>query len=206
MGKKKGEVENLLRVLRKLLEKSDMNPVIISITQSNFEAIPEKCRSCLYWSFPEETEKLNSKISATNQKLIEKKKQSLLHTLQEFGNCAKILYYNDVPVGYAEYGPSHRFPQIKEYKSQPIGQIDEGVVFLSCLYIVDETLRRKGLGEKLLDNVIADLKGRGFTAIETYAREGSTNNPSGPIELYRKKGFYVKDDANPEFPIARLDL
>jgi GNAT superfamily N-acetyltransferase len=179
---------------------------IKNATKSNLDDIPRICRRCLYWSFPEEFEKTKKTPSQYKQLLEAKKKEWILQTAKEFGNCGKILYYNDMPIGYAEYGPSNRFLQIMEYKSQPIGKIDDGVVFLSCLLIADKTLRGRGLGEKLLDNVIADVRKRGLKAIETYARRDSSNNPSGPVEFYLKKGFKIKDETDPEFPIVRLDL
>lgn len=183
-----------------------MEATIRDITETNLKDIPEICSYCLYWSFPEEFERTKAEISKRKQELTAKKRQWILQTLREFGSCGKLLYHKNVAVGYAEYGPSNRFPQIKEYKSQSIGKIEDGVVFLSCLYIADEKQRGKGLGEKLLDDVIADLKRRGFKAIETYVRKGFSENPSGPIELYLKKGFHIKNEANPEFPIMRLDL
>lgn len=183
-----------------------MEAIIRDIAKSNLNDIPEPCRSCLYWSFPEEFEWSKRKISEYRQRYEAEKKQWIIQTLKEFGSCGKILYYNNVPIGYAEYGPSKRFPQIKEYKSQPIGRIENGVVFLSCLFIVDKNLRGKGMGEKLLDSIIADLKGRRFKAVETFALRGSPNNPSGPVEFYLKKGFYIKDETKPEFPIVRLDF
>lgn len=183
-----------------------MEIIIKDIRESNLNDIPEICSYCIYWSFPEEFERAKSELSKRKQELIAKKRLWILQTLKQFGSCGKILHYNNMPVGYAEYGPPSRFPQIKEYKSQQIGKIEDGVVFLSCLYIVDKNLRGKGLGEKLLDDVITDLKRRGFKAIETYARKGSTENPSGPVELYLKKGFYMKNEDNPEFPIVRLNL
>jgi GNAT superfamily N-acetyltransferase len=182
-----------------------MEFAIKDVTERTLKDIPGKCGHCLYWSPPEEPAQASSKDPESEQELRDKKKQWILQTSAEFGNCGKILYYANVPVGYAEYGPSHRFPQIEAYESQPIGKIEEGAVFLSCFYIVKETFRRRGLGARLLDNVIADLKRRGFTAVETYARKGSPNNPSGPLEFYLKKGFRIKDDSNPEFPLVRLD-
>ena len=187
-----------------------METVIKDITESNLNDIPETCSYCIYWSFPEEFEKAKSELSKRKQELIAKKRRWILQTLKEFGSCGKILYHNNVPVGYVEYGPSSRFPCITEYKSQPVGKIEEGVVFLSCLYIADENLRGKGLGEELLDGIIADLKRRGFKAIETYARKGSLENPSGPVEFYLKRipknvKVYIKDENNPEFPLVRIE-
>ena len=183
-----------------------MKITVRDITESNLNDIPETCSHCIYWILPEEFERMKSEFSKRKQELIAKKRLWILQTLKEFGSCVKILYHNNVPVGYAEYGPSRCFCNINNYKSQPIGKIEDGVVFLSCLYIADESLRGKGLGNKLLDSIISDLKRRGFKAIETYARKGSPENPSGPVEFYLKKGFYTKNEANPEFPIVRLNL
>lgn len=183
-----------------------MDIIIRDVSESNFDDIPEACSYCVYWSFPKKFEMVKSESGDEKRELKVKKKQWILQTLKEFGSCGKILYCNNKPVGYTEYGPLHRFPRVNEYKSQPIGKIEDGVVFLSCLYITDKNLRGKGYGEKLLGDVIADLRKRGFKSIETYARKGSPENSSGPIELYMKRGFHIKNDVNPEFPIVTLDL
>ena len=175
---------------------------IKDVTESNYDEIPGICKQCLYWSFPEKFEKRRG--AHPDHRAL--KKDWITQTQKEFGNCGKILYYDKVPVGYAEYGPSNRFPQTEVYKSKPIGNIEDGVVFLSCLYIADESLRGKGLGKRLLDSVIADLKSRGFKAMETYARRGSSNNPSGPVEFYLESGFSIIDESDPEFPNVRLIL
>jgi GNAT superfamily N-acetyltransferase len=137
-----------------------MEVEIKDVEELNVKDIPEICRCCLYWSFPEEFERTRAEQQKYRQELEAKKRQWMLQTLEEFRTCGKILYYNNVPVGYAEYGPSNRFPNIEEYPSQPIGEIEEGIVFLSRLLIVDKSLRGKGLGEKLLNSVIDDLKKR----------------------------------------------
>ena len=176
------------------------------VTESNLNDIPETCRLCVYWSLPEEFERTKEERSKHGAELEARKRQWITQTREESGDCGKILYHNKSPVGYAEYGPASRFPQINAYDSQPIGEIDDGVVFLSCLFIAEESLRGKGLGERLLENVIADLRKWRFKALETYARRGSANNPSGPAEFYLKRGFHIKDETDPEFPILRLDL
>jgi GNAT superfamily N-acetyltransferase len=183
-----------------------MDATIRDVAESTLDDIPDVCSSCIYWSFPGEFERMQSELSNRKEELRAKKRSWAVQMLREFGSCGKILYHNNMPLGYTEYGPSRYFPNIKMYKSQPIGSIEEGIVFLACLYIANADLRRKGLGEQLLEATIADLKRRGFKAVETYARRGSPQNPSGPAELYLKKGFHMKDATNPEFPIMKLDL
>lgn len=136
----------------------------------------------------------------------EKKKEWFIKNLRTFGNCGKIVYEDKTPIGYAQYAPVSHFPQAKSYKSGRPERIEDGTVFISCLYIGEEKQRGKGIGMKLLDAVIADLRDRGFKAVETFARRGSANNPSGPIELYLKKGFKIKDEIDLEFPRVRLEF
>jgi GNAT superfamily N-acetyltransferase len=181
-----------------------MRVTIKDITSQNSGDIPANCNQCLYWEYPEDFERLKS--AKKTAELTAKKKKWFLQTLKEFGICGKIVYCKNEPIGYAQYCPSVFLPQTSDYGYKSVGTIQEGVVFLSCLYIIDEKMRNKGVGTKLLEKVIKDLKKRGFKAIETIARKGSSNNPSGSVELYLKKEFYVKDDTVSEYPLMRLNL
>jgi GNAT superfamily N-acetyltransferase len=169
-------------------------------TPESIDELPRLCRICLYWQSPKDFDQESS-----DAELKKKKRSWYNRTQRTFGNPGKILYYNGESVGYAQYAHASSFPQTEAYESGPIGRASEGVVFLSCLYICEESLRRKGMG-LLLESVITDMRRRGFKAIETYARKGSSDNPSGPIEFYLTRGFEVKDEANPEFPLLRLNL
>jgi len=181
---------------------------IRDITEANLSDIPESCRACIYWEFPEEFDKAKEEKAETQKRLeFEKKKREwFVQTLKEFGTCGKIAYYSGKPVAFAQFAPSQRLPNTSHYESQPVGKLEEGVVFISCLYIADNMLRGKGFGEALLKNIIEDLRRRGFKAVETFARRGNSDNPSGPLEFYIKNGFIIKDKTNPEFPLVRLYL
>lgn len=174
-----------------------MEVVIENLTESNLDCLPDDCKGCVYWEAPEVSAKGRSEPV---------KKKWLLDTLREFGNCGKIVYSNSKAVGCALYGPSDRFPNVRDYGSGQVGTLNEGVVLLTCLFIADIGARRQGFGRRLLEEVIEDLKMRGFKALETFARRGNTHNPSGPMQLYSRMGFYVKNDMNPEFPLMRFEL
>jgi GNAT superfamily N-acetyltransferase len=181
---------------------------IRDITKANLADIPEPCRSCVYWEFPDDFDKAKQdKIESRRGLEFEEKKRGwFVKTMKKFGTCGKIAYCDSRPVAYAQFAPSELLPNTIHYESQPVGRLGEGVVFLSCLYVAKGELRGKGLGKTLLENIIKDLRGRGFKAIETYARKGSSDNPSGPLEFYIKEGFAVKDQTNPEFPLVRISL
>ncbi|MEA2089422.1 MAG: GNAT family N-acetyltransferase [Thermoproteota archaeon] len=185
-----------------------MNVIIKNIRKENVRNIPKPCKSCLYWEFPEDFEAAQKKSLELKEKIefAAKKAAWFLQTQKNFGNCGKIVYFNNIPVGYAQYAPSNMLPQVESYGSNRIGRREDGVVFLSCLFIANKEFRRKGLGTKLLNSVIADLNRRGFKAVETFARREIANNPSGPLKFYLNNGFHVKDETNPDFPLVRLDF
>ena len=181
---------------------------IADITEANLADIPESCKVCIYWEFPEDFDKAKEQKAESEKRLeFERKKHEwFVNTLKEFGTCGKIAYLKDKPVVYAQFAPSERLPNTAHYESHPVGKSKEGVVFLSCLYVADKKLRGKGLGETLLNHIIADIRKRGFKAVETFARKGNSDNPSGPLEFYIKNRFTIKDQTNPEFPLVRSSL
>jgi len=181
-----------------------MKVTIRDITEENLGDIPRPCRGCLYWELPEDFEKLRQQKKP--QLAEEKKKEWFTKTLREFGNCGKIVYRDKMPIGYAQYAPVSHLPQARSYKSGRPERIEDRTVFISCLYISEEEDRGKGIGMKLLNTVVMALRNRGFKAVETFARRGSANNPSGPIELYLKKDFKIKDETDPEFPLVRREF
>jgi GNAT superfamily N-acetyltransferase len=182
--------------------------IIADITEANLADIPESCKACIYWEFPEDLDKAKAQKAELEKRLeFERKKHEwFINTMKEFGTCGKIAYLKDRPVAYAQFAPSERLPNTAHYESHPVGKSKEGVVFLSCLYVADKELRGKGLGKTLLRNIIDDLRKRRFKAVETFARRGNSDNPSGSLEFYVKNGFILKDQTNPEFPLVRGSL
>jgi GNAT superfamily N-acetyltransferase len=134
--------------------------------------------------------------------MIKKKLEWLKSTRKIFGNCGKIAYVNGEPAGYAQYAPPQLLPHSVDYNSGPPS---DDAILISCLFIPQKEVRGMGLGTRILRSIIDDLRKREIGAVETFARKGKPNNPSGPVEFYLKNGFRIhKDDI--EFPLVRLDL
>ncbi len=183
-----------------------MKASIRNVTPDNIKDIPAPCRTCLYWESPEHFNRRKG-LSPTEEIECEAEKAAwFLKALKEFGNCGKILYANNTPVGYVQYCTSTRLLNTQNYGSKKLRTKQENVVFISCLYITDEKFRGRNLGERLLKEVLSELKRRGFKAVETFAREGSANNPSGPREFYLKNGFQTTERLAPDFALVKLDL
>jgi len=181
---------------------------ILDITETTLADIPEPCKACIYWEFPDDFDKANEQKSRLERRLeFERKKHEwFVNTIREFGTCGKIAYIEGRPVAYAQFAPPQRLPNTAHYESHSIGKLEEGVIFLSCLYVADKELRGKGIGKTMLSSIIHNLKKRGLKAVETFARKGNSDNPSGSLEFYIKNGFTIKDQTNVEFPLVRITL
>jgi len=181
---------------------------IEDITEANLNDIPTACQGCVYWEYPTEFDQAK-KENTTAQRQAEfqqKKHDWFVKTKQEFGTCGKIVYYDGEPVAYAQYAHADFLPNVSSYNSAAVGKREQGVVFIACLYVSDKAMRGRGLGKALLKNVIEELRNREFKAIETFARRGNPENPSGPLEFYIRNGFIIKDKSNPEYPLVTLYL
>lgn len=182
-----------------------MSIKIADLTKANLDSMPIwedypfSCKYCLFWQCPDEYRRFKR---AEKQTLIRKKSLWLQDTKRLFGECGKLLSMNGVPIAYAQFAPPEFLPGSAFYQS---ATPDYDAVLLSCLYIPKQKNRGKGYGTHLLESILIDLKGRGVTAVETFARKANPENPSGPVSFYIKNGFkIVKDDI--EFPLLRMEI
>jgi len=172
-------------------------PKIEKVDKHNLKDIPSPCKYCLYWqtSVPFDEKMLRPEMQREKQEWFKK-------VIREFGNCGFITYFSGVPIGFIQYAPPEFFPRVEGYASGPPS---EDAVFLACLYVANKEARRKGLGTAMLQGLLAELGKTKFKAVETFAGKKSENNPSGPLELYLKHGFKIKNDKD-DFPLVRFEL
>lgn len=79
----------------------------------------------------------------------------------------------------------------------PVGESGGPVQVKSvfCFAVAPE-MKRKGIATQLLERVCQDALREGFHFVEAYpSKEFSDRNHSGPLEMYRKSGFTVHDEA-----------
>jgi len=182
-----------------------MNIEIVSATEKTLGDAPEwasrpfSCKYCIYWEFPEERA---DPAVEEKRDMIRRKLEWFRRVRNEWGNCGKMVYLDGKCIGYAQYAPPNYLLRSADYDSGPPS---DGAVLISCLFIPQSQFRRLGIGSQLLHSIINELKQREKEAIETFARKGSSDNPSGPVEFYLINGFQIRRD-DKEFPLMRLDL
>jgi len=178
---------------------------INNLTEKNLNDAPEwnsypySCKYCIYWEYPEKFIGLKKKNKG---EIFQEKLRWLRRVRKEFGDCGKLIYIDRKPAGYAQFAPPKFLPNLMNYDA---GHPDKDAVIISCLFICNKNYRSLGLGNRLLESIIDDLKSRGIKIVETFSRKDNADNPSGPLEFYIKNGFRIYKD-NDEFPLTRLDL
>jgi len=171
---------------------------IVELTPTNLTDVPEHCKCCIYWEYPEEFDQ----GKRSKDDLLAFKRDWLNRVRASFGSCGRIAYVDGIAAGYVQYAVPELLPRIAEYLTGPPSS---DAVFISCLFVPQDRYRRRGLGRQLLESILVDLRNRKFGAVETFGRRGTADNPSGPIEFYLKYGFSIVQDDS-DFPLLRLDL
>lgn len=185
-----------------------MKRQIKDINDQTIADIFSPCNGCIYWEDPDNFGKDEyGKAKVEEDEAIEIKCSWFGKTRSMFGLCGKILYVKAEAVGYSQYAPPKLIPNVAKY-SKKLFTPSPDAVLISCLYIRDEH-QRAGLGTELLQAVLNDLRERGHHAVETYSRDDSLNNCSGPTEFYLKNGFSLlrtKKWENSIFSLVRFEL
>lgn len=181
---------------------------IRDIDEQTVKELFPSCNSCLYWEAPEKfgkDERGEPKI--LEDKAITIKQDWFKRASSLYGNCGKILYVDGKAAGYVQFAPSHLLEHVTECSRELFPPSSDGIL-LSCLHIQAE-YQGKGLGTRLLQAVVEDLRGRGCQALETYSRDDSAINSSGPTVIYLENGFKVlktKKWGDATFSLMRLDF
>jgi len=128
-----------------------------------------------------------------------KKREWIVKALEKFSVCAKVAYLEGKPVGFIEFYPMHAFPLLPER--------DKRTVMITCIFIQNKALQKRGIGSKLLQTLIQDLKQRPLLSFKGEKADeiavGSWGCHTGfPESLPRFRKFFFKNGfvEDPAFP------
>ena len=150
------------------------------------------CSGCVYWELPEEFAR------GPSSQEMQLMKEDWLATHVTSGVLGKVARKGNELAGFIQFGPPELYPQRLSYTAGPVSK---DAMLITCLFVRSE-YRGKGLARQLLSLATETSRQEGYFAIETFARRGSANNPSGPVELYLGCGFEIERD-DEEFPLVR---
>jgi GNAT superfamily N-acetyltransferase len=124
-----------------------------------------------------------------------------------FGTYAKVLLLGDEPAGYAQFGPLSAYPRALAlrdlYPQLPASPLP---AVITCIAITHEA-RGHGFARRLIEEVCADLAGRGFAAVEAYPERNARpdRTSTGSVELWLACGFALAVDDD-RFPVVRREF
>jgi GNAT superfamily N-acetyltransferase len=119
--------------------------------------------------------------------------------LRKFGACAILALAESKPVGFVEFYPISAFPFLPERNKRTI--------MITCVFVRDKTLRGTGIGSKLLQALIDELRQAHISGFDMGKAEeiavGSWGCHVGfPDSLPRFRNFFLKNGfkEDPTFP------
>ena len=136
-----------------------------------------------------------------------RKLQMLGRGLGIFGSYASLLLVDGEAVGYCQFGPLSAYPRALRLRQLYTELPDAPLpAVITCIATTPDA-RRKGYALRLVEEVCADLEGRGFAAVEAYpeaqAREDGT--PAARPEFWVHAGFRLAVD-DERYPVLRREL
>ncbi len=124
-----------------------------------------------------------------------------------FGSYARVLLIDGLPAAYCQFGPLSAYPRALRlrdlYPQLPAAPLP---AVITCLATTAEA-RRGGHALRLVEEVCADLAGRGFAAVEAYPEAHAAENatPAARPDFWVRAGFTLAVD-DERYPVMRKDL
>ncbi|MEU2668677.1 GNAT family N-acetyltransferase [Streptomyces sp. NPDC007164] len=133
---------------------------LVPLTLDNLSDLPRRCRACVFWELDPVSGE--AAVKAGTPEL--EKEAWISAVLLEWGSCGRVVYVDDVPVGYALYAPPAYVPRSTAFPTSPVSS---DAVQLMTAWIMPG-YQGQGLGRVIVQTVAKDLLRRGFKAIEAF--------------------------------------
>ena len=133
---------------------------LVPLTLDNLPDLPKRCRSCVFW----ELDPVSGEAAVKAGRSGLEKEAWISAVLLEWGSCGRVVYVDDVPVGYVLYAPPAYVPRATAFPTSPVSP--DAVQLITALIIPSH--RGQGLGRVMVQTVAKDLLRRGFKAIEAF--------------------------------------
>ncbi|MFF2007735.1 GNAT family N-acetyltransferase [Streptomyces sp. NPDC058195] len=133
---------------------------LVPLTLDNLSDLPRRCRSCVFWELDPVSGE--AAVKAGTPELA--KEAWISAVLLEWGSCGRVVYVDDVPVGFALYAPPAYVPRSTAFPTSPVSP---DAVQLMTAWILPG-YQGQGLGRVMVQAVAKDVLRRGFKAIEAF--------------------------------------
>lgn len=160
-----------------------MSRRVVGVTLDNLEQLPRHCRRCVYWELAPH---LRSQAEEFGETEVEKEAW-VSAVLLEWGSCGRMIFSDNLPVGFVLYAPPTAVPRASAFPTSPPSP---DAVLLTSFNVLPE-FRGGGIGRVLVQAVAKDLTKRGVRAIEAFG-----DNRDVPIDTGRTGAADAADTAD----------
>jgi GNAT superfamily N-acetyltransferase len=172
---------------------------LTDLSLTTLDDLPAACRSCVFWEVADGLRGPTPDGAAA-------KEAWLQATQLEWGAPGKVVYLDDVPVGYALFAPGrHLSGHVRRFRGLGHGVSDDALL-LATLWIAADA-RGSGLAKVLLHAVLRETLRRGGRALEAYGARGVGTTGSCVLDedFLLANGFTVLQEHD-AYPLLRLDV
>jgi GNAT superfamily N-acetyltransferase len=163
---------------------------LVPLTLDNLQDLPQRCRSCVFW----ELDPVSGEAAVKEGTPALEKESWISAVLLDWGSCGRVVYVDDVPVGFVLYAPPAYVPRSSAFPTSPVSP---DAVQLMTAFVLPG-YQGQGLGRVMVQTVAKDLLRRGFKAIEAFG-------DALPADHLLAVGFKTVRP-HPSHPRLRLDL
>lgn len=126
----------------------------------NLPDLPKRCRRCVFW----ELDPVSGDAAMKAGRPDLEKEAWISAVLLEWGSCGRVVYVDEVPVGFVLYAPPAYVPRSTAFPTSPVSA---DAVQLITAWLMPG-YQGQGLGRVMVQTVAKDVLRRGFKAVEAF--------------------------------------
>lgn len=133
-------------------------------------------------------------------------RSSVIKYINEHKMTGYLAYMNGQPVGWCNVNNRLNYERLLKYYDL-IDNPEDKVCSVVC-FLIHPEYRRKGIAQKILEQICTDYSSKGYDYIEAYPGKGklsSEKHYKGPPELYRKFDFKIHKEYS-DYYVVRKNL
>jgi len=177
---------------------------VAALKTDALEALPERCRSCLFWElgYPRPDPRGGNGAPAdelAGNRVVQKQAWATAAGL-EWAPPGRVVRVDDRTVGYVVFAPAERVAP----RSAPVPPTSHDALHLTTLW-VEPGFREGGFAKLLVHEAIREAQRHDLAAVEAYGdRRYHEAECVLPAQFLLKVGFEVHRE-HPRYPLLRLD-
>lgn len=121
----------------------------------------------------------------------ERSRQMIIQRIEENELQGYLAFKDGKPIGWCNVNNRANYQRLN--RDYDLGESQKDKICAVVCFLIHPDYRRKGLSQKLLDQIILDYSDTEYGYLEAYPKKGKTNtsNFNGHLELYKKNDFKV---------------